>query len=375
MGGLSPVETEAVGADAATGTPGSGDFHSWGRHRWHQHDVRRFPADFGAYEDVPKLFREHILPGHVPERPLLTPADTVVTLGSCFAEELREVLEKANFGSNLLWCPSGLNTTFALLDFVSWAVTGEATHRAFRYERSGRGEISEWQPAEDRAWYESQFHQGGAFVFTLGLAEVWVDRETDRVFWRGVPEHIYDENRHEFRLTTVADNVANLEEVVRLVRSVNVSAPIVLTLSPVPLLATFRPISCMTADCVSKSVLRVALDEVLAKNPEGVHYWPSFELVKWAGAAFDWRAYGQDARHPQRYLVQCIMDAFVESYYGEAVALEFRARLRQAGNDVVQPHRWRHDAARLRRLRRRVAGKIANQLRRIRGLVLRSVNT
>jgi hypothetical protein len=288
----------------------------------------------------------------------------VVTLGSCFAEELREVLERAEFGSGLLWCPSGLNTTFALLDFVSWAVTGEATHRAFRYERSAHGEISEWQPAEDRAWYERQFRDGGAFVFTLGLAEVWFDRETDQVFWRGVPEHVYDQNRHDFRLTTVVDNAANIEDVIRLVRTVNPTAPIVLTLSPVPLLATFRPISCMTADCVSKSVLRVAIDDVVSKNHENVYYWPSFELVKWAGAALDWRAYGQDARHPERYLVECIMDAFVEFYYGPEAASRFRALLNRDGRAVPHPHRVRRNLARLSRLRRRVSSKIGHEVRR-----------
>ena len=367
MAGPSSLQGGAVGAVEGTAEAEPRDFHVWGAHRWHERDVRRFPAGFDAYEDVPRLFREHILPGHVPEQPLLAPADTVVTLGSCFAEELREVLQKAEFGSGLFWCPSGLNNTFALLDFVSWAVTGDATHRAFRYERSERGEISEWKPGEDRGWYERQFREGRAFVFTLGLAEVWVDRRTDQVFWRGVPEHIYDQDRHEFRLTTVADNTANLEEIIRLVRTVNASAPIVLTLSPVPLLATFRPISCMTADCVSKSVLRVALDEVLSRQLERVYYWPSFELVKWAGAALDWRAYGQDARHAQRYLVQCIMDAFVESYYGDEAARQFRARLRQGHQEVRRPHRVRHDVARLRRLRRRLAWKVAHEVARVAG--------
>ena len=39
-------------------------------------------------------------------------------------------------------------------------------------------------------------------------------------------------------------------------------AAIVFTLSPIPLHATFRPISCMTANAVSKATLRVELDEL-----------------------------------------------------------------------------------------------------------------
>lgn len=255
--------------------------------------MRLFPTDFAVYDDVPRLFREHILPGHLPAKPILSEHDTVIALGSCFAQELREVLELAGFGSGSFWIPSGLNNTYALLDFVSWALTGDATKRAFRYERGADGQIAEWSPTDEREAYEEHFRRAGAFVFTLGLAEVWEDRETQRVFWRGVPEEIYDAGRHSFRLTTVAENEANVRSIVELIRKASPNVPIVLTLSPVSLAATFRDISCMTADCVSKSVLRVALDNVMAGKPENVFYWPSFELVKWAGSALDWRAYGR----------------------------------------------------------------------------------
>jgi hypothetical protein len=352
--------SQLTGEVGRIGLAGPDEVHGWGRHRWHTDDVRLFPDAFPDYDDVPRLFREHILPGHAPEAPLLVEGDNVVTLGSCFAQELREVLELARFGSNSFWVPSGLNNTYALLDFVSWTVTGSATHRAYRYERGEGGEIGEWRPGDDRETFERHFREAGAFVFTIGLAEVWTDRENGRVFWRGVPEHVYDAGRHEFRLTTVAENEENLREIVRLIHSVNPRAPIVLTLSPVPLLATFRDQSCMTADCVSKSVLRVALDNVMAARPENVYYWPSFELVRWAGSALDWRAWGIDARHAHRYLVQVIVNQFVESFYGPALA----ARLRADAHQLSPPHRVRgrlRDTARL-------VGRARRRLARARGL-------
>lgn len=331
--------------------------HGWERHRWHTDDVQLYPDAFATYEDVPRLFREHILPGHLPAGPLLAERDSVVTLGSCFAQELREVLELANFGSTSFWIPSGLNNTYALLDFISWAVTGSATHRAYRYERSSDGEIGEWTPEEERESFERYFREAGAFVFTLGLAEVWTDRENGRVFWRGVPENVYDERRHEFRLTTVAENEENIREIVRVIHSVNPTAPIVLTLSPVPLLATFRDMSCMTADCVSKSVLRVALDNVMADRTKNVYYWPSFELVKWAGSAFDWRAWGEDARHAHRYLVQCIVNEFVEAFYGPELA----ERLRRDRHQLDPPHVVRRRVRPAARFSERVRSKIARE--------------
>jgi hypothetical protein len=114
--------------------------------------------------------------------------------------------------------------------------------------------------------------------------------------------------------------------VIELVRSVNPTAPIVLTLSPVPLKATFRDISCMSADCVSKSTLRVALDRVTSLGLEDVYYWPSFEIVRWVGAHLPWPAYGTggSSRRVRRDLVREIIDAFVEVFWVPEAAAQLR---------------------------------------------------
>ena len=116
----------------------------------------------------------------------------------------------------------------------------------------------------------------------------------------------------------------------------NPDAPIVLTLSPVPLNATFRGISCVAADCVSKSTLRVALDGVVGRGLENVYYWPSFEIVRWVGGHVPWPAYGfnrGDSRHVTRYLVAQIIDAFVEAFYTPAAVAD-DAGERRRGDDL-----------------------------------------
>ena len=46
-------------------------------------------------------------------------------------------------------------------------------------------------------------------------------------------------------------------------------------------MATFRNQSCITANSVSKSILRVALDNVLTKYKEDdQYYFPSYEITK-----------------------------------------------------------------------------------------------
>jgi hypothetical protein len=297
---------------------------SWAVHRWHQLDAKPFPPERTDFDvDLGALIREWVIPGSAPPQPVLTEDSEVITLGSCFARELREYLASLGFGSRGIWVPSGLNNTFAILDFISWCVTGRETGRGYRYDRTDEGTIEDWRPEAEREKYLEAITSAGGFVFTIGLAEVWEDAESGAVFWKGIPEEVFDAGRHRFRLSSVEENERNLVEIVELVRRVNASAPIVLTLSPVPLKATFRDVSCMVADSVSKSILRVAIDRVASQGLPGVYYWPSFEIVRWAGAHRSEPSYGLDdnrSRHVNRAIVREIIKAFVESVYApEAV--------------------------------------------------------
>jgi hypothetical protein len=352
VGALSPLEP-------------SGGRRSWATHRWHLENLRLFPNDLSQYDDVRELFATHILPGHVPTRPIVTEGDAVITLGSCFAAELRRFLDAAGFSATNFWVPSGLNNTFALKDFVTWCATGSATSGAYRYERGGDGEIREWTPEAEREDYERLLQDARCFVFTLGLSEVWEDSDTGGVFWRGVPDTIFDARRHIFRTSSVEENEENILQIVDMIRRLNRNAPIVLTLSPVPLQATFRPISCFSADAVSKAVLRVAIDRVMDQAPENVFYWPSFELLRGAGPVLDYRAYGDpDARHPNRYLVYTIIEAFVRCFYGPEALSRFRVRLTAAGMAETPPRRLRGVVRDAQKLRRRVVMKVGQEYRR-----------
>ena len=154
---------------------------------------------------------------------------------------------------------------------------------------------------------------------------MWEDSESGNVFWRGVPEQIFKEGRHRFRLSSVLENTKNLENIFALIREVNPNAPIIFTLSPVPLKATFSNKSCISSDCVSKSTLRLAIHEYMSKfeSQANVYYWPSFEIVKWVGCHLPYPVYGTDdgcVRHVSRFLVTQILKAFVNVYYGKDTA-------------------------------------------------------
>ena len=298
------------------------------RRIWHSQGAKFYPREQRLFRDLQRLIQEYVLTGYTPASPQLEAADSVVTLGSCFARELRTYLEQSGVASDNIALNAELDNTYAILDFLSWIVTGRETGRGFRYETSS-GDISEWTPPGGREKLLAKLHRGQAYVFTLGLAEIWEDRKTGGVFWRGIPADIFDARRHVFRLSTVEENEQNIRRIIELIRTLNPSAPIVLTLSPVPLKATFGDVSCVGADCLSKSTLRLALHRVMATKPTNVYYWPSFEIVRWIGAHLPWPAYGVDdgvSRHTTRYLVANIIDAFVEAFYTPAAVAELRAK-------------------------------------------------
>ena len=153
-----------------------------------------------------------------------------------------------------------------------------------------------------------------AFAFlTFGLSEIWYDEPTGEVFWRAVPIKRFDPSRHKFRVATFAETLDRMRRTHALIRKYRPQAKIVFTLSPVGLAATFRPVACVTANAVSKALLRTAIDqlyrEVHESDPD-FFYFPSYEVVT---AGFN-QPYGSDLRHPAVHVLNCNMKAF-ERYF------------------------------------------------------------
>jgi hypothetical protein len=119
----------------------------------------------------------------------------------------------------------------------------------------------------------------------------------------------------------VEQNVANLRAIHELLQRVRPGIRLVLTVSPVPLAATFEMASAVVADCVSKSVLRAAAHEFLKGAGAEVSYWPSYEMVRWIGGHTGGAFGGDDGsnHHVTDALVTDIVELFVE-YFGESPA-------------------------------------------------------
>ena len=90
------------------------------------------------------------------------------------------------------------------------------------------------------------------------------------------------------------------------------NAKVIFTLSPIPLMATFRPQSCITANSVSKSILRVSIDNMLTKfkNENELFYFPSYEITK----DYFVDPFKEDNRHLKDDYTSRIMEVFEKFY-------------------------------------------------------------
>ena len=75
-----------------------------------------------------------------------------------------------------------------------------------------------------------------------------------------------------------SDVVADFLTFVDRPRGINPQAKIIVTVSPVPLIATYEDRHVLVSNCYSKAALRVAAEEIVAARPD-IAYFPSYEIV------------------------------------------------------------------------------------------------
>jgi hypothetical protein len=262
---------------------------------------------------------DHVLQGWMPPEPLIDHQTRITAFGSCFAANISAWLGKRNYRVSaqdaaaqkayVVRIGEGMVNSFVIRQQFEWAWEGRSFEQALWHgydaEEFGYDE-------EVRAETRALFDRTDVFILTFGLSEVWYDEPTGNVFWRTIPKAAYDPARHKFRVSTIEENRANIAAIHDLIARHRPEAKIIMTLSPIPLVATFRDTSCITANAVSKAILRVALDEVVrAHRAEGrLYYWPSYEIVMDVfGAPFI-----EDRRHLPHPVLDYIMLQFERNW-------------------------------------------------------------
>lgn len=173
---------------------------------------------------------------------------------------------------------------------------------------------------QDRARHlpcvRSMFEQADVFIFTLGLTEAWRSRIDSTVFSAapGVVGGVFDPNLHEFVNFSLEETYAALREFLAKFHTVNPAVKILLTVSPVPLMATYEDRSVLSSNTYSKSVLRIAADMAI-RDHDWVDYFPSYEIItgSFAGGIY----YGPDHREVNELGVAHAMRCFMRNYTDE----------------------------------------------------------
>lgn len=279
-------------------------------------------------------------------------ADKIATAGSCFAQHISKTLSKNGFNYYVVEDGRGLEgaelkernygvfsarygnlyTARQLLQLFErayglftpieevWVRPDGLFADPFRpqIEPAGFQTIDQVKASrsEHLAAVKTMFETLDVLVFTLGLTESWRSKLDGSVFplAPGVVAGYMDAGAYEFVNFNVDDIVSDMQIFIDLLHTVNPKARIVLTVSPVPLIATYEDRHVLVSTAYSKSALRAAADE-LAKNNRNVDYFPSYEIITGNHAGSEY--FEADLRSVKEEGVNHVMRLFLKHYGGE----------------------------------------------------------
>lgn len=273
-------------------------------------------------------------------------SDKVVSAGSCFASNLIPYIESAgltylrteknpevfeNLGENLGYANfsaryGNIYTARQLLQLITRALGKFKPEESFWRENNNF--IDPFRPglrfpasSLDEFQYLSNSHlsavlrafkSANVFVFTLGLTEAWVSKKDGSVYpaCPGTIAGNFDPNLYGFKNFSIEETFSDLSEFIKELREINQSVRIVLSVSPVPLVATATANHVLTATILSKSILRVAAENV-SINFENVFYFPAYEII--TGPQAPDLFFETDKRNVSKLGVETVMQALLES--------------------------------------------------------------
>lgn len=189
----------------------------------------------------------------------------------------------------------------------------------FRPQIQPGGYSSEAELVEDTRYHlestKKAFEEMDVFIFTLGLTEGWVNKEDGSVYpvCPGVAGGVYDTDKYEFKNFNEKEVVDDMLQFIDRLRKVNPSVRVILTVSPVPLIATNEDRHVLVSTVLSKSILRLACENVMQAR-ESVEYFPSYELI--TGNFSRGKYFENDLRTASKSGVNHVMSVFLKNYCG-----------------------------------------------------------
>lgn len=280
----------------------------------------------------------------------IQPEDRVFCIGSCFAREIGEALARLDFNVLSLFddLPKSAYrkrrdvTMFNKYNVASiynelyWAFHPEFyCHEQVLIETSS-GYLQDYQltgagyadePAAMKHFREvfnhafQQIKQADLVVLTLGLSEVWFDKQTGLYLNMAVSKTLLKRypDRFQLHVFDYEQTLSFLDDIYRLLEAnLKPNFRVLITVSPIPLNATFRQQDVLLANAYSKAVLRSAVERFVS-DKSNVNYFPSYEFVTLSNPTLVWRE--DDYRHVDRSFIDYIMSNVMAQFMASTPAL------------------------------------------------------
>jgi hypothetical protein len=290
--------------------------------------ARRFPA-----KDDPRV-RNGAVFSEVLPRFSLAKGTSIFTLGSCFSRSIEEKLPDFSLPTRSfavpkrerLGRPNGILNEYnpgTMCQRIEYAAK-EQSFGDLCIAPEGDGYIDLLLPEyvtpatkerllERRAEVDKVYTAllaSEAVIITLDVVEAWYDKTAD-LYLNRIPPGAFllaDRKRFEMHILDVHETQHLLERMVNALTAIGVRK-ILLTVSPVPLEATYSGKDCAVANMYSKSVLVVSANTLSRLCPE-VDYFPGYEIVMSAGP----ESYYPDSVHVRDDVVELVTTYLVEKY-------------------------------------------------------------
>lgn len=265
---------------------------------------------------------------------LLDKKTNITTIGSCFAQRLRDYLIEKNFNykdgkwdrvysirnikqiMQMAFEPEKLKIVEPI-----WNFNGDCGDPYIK-SVEGRPMKIPCNPKEAKEKIKSKYKHFNkilkeckVLIITLGQTEVWSHKDAPETAFYAAPfVGIKDgEKNHISHDLTIDEIKHEFKEIMRIMKKNNPNVKIVFSISPIPLVASISDdYSAYIAANHAKTKLHSCTLELM-KEYENVYYMPSFELVN----AHPYSAFRDDGRHVPQNFANKIMKMFSKLYVNE----------------------------------------------------------
>ena len=244
--------------------------------------------------------------------------DKIATAGSCFAQHISRHLKNNGysvmdlepgppglpgnlhqmFGFSMYSARYGNIYTVRQLLQLAQEAAGEWSPQNYIWEKDGKyfdalrpaiepeGFDAADEVVEHRKYHIDRVRELFAnldlFIFTLGLTEMWIHRESGTVYPTAPGTLIGEFNRDEYQFVNAkfGQIIRDFKRFQKVLKGLRDGRPfkILLTVSPVPLTATASSRHVLASTVYSKSILRSVAGQ-LSLSQKNIDYFPSYEIV------------------------------------------------------------------------------------------------